>query len=79
MQKNGSKIINVKRPENRAHKCDYSCKPSRLLELPISAIRIVHFDYSHKPSRLLALTNDIKKKPRSRGPGTSVCDKKLSL
>lgn len=58
MQKIGSKIINVKRPENRAHKCDYSCKPSRLLELPISAIRIAHFDYSRKPSRLLALTND---------------------
>lgn len=57
MQKIGSKIINVKRPENRAHKCDYSCKPSRLLELPISAIRIVHFDYSRKPSRLLALVN----------------------
>ena len=58
MQKIGSKIINVKRPENRTHKCDYSCKPSRLFASPISTIRIAHFDYSCKPSRLLALAND---------------------
>ena len=50
MQKINSKIINVKRPENRAHKCDYSCKPSRLLESPISAIRINPHDYSPWPT-----------------------------
>lgn len=61
MQKINSKIINVKRLENRAHKCDYSCKPSRLFVSPISTIRIAHFDYSCKPSWLLALANDTKK------------------
>lgn len=35
-------------------KCDYSCKPSRLLASPLTTIRIAHFDYSCKPSRLLA-------------------------
>lgn len=53
----------------------YSHKPSRLLESAISTIRIAHFDYSCKPSRLLAFANDTKK-PRSRSPEASVCDKK---
>lgn len=60
--------------EKAVDKCVYSCKPSRLLASPISPIRIAHFDYSCKPSWLLALTNDIKK-PRSRSPEASVCDK----
>lgn len=43
-QKINSKIINVKRPENRAHKCDYSCKPSRLLLLANDIKKIKQYE-----------------------------------